>query len=405
MKVIILGGGSDQITLIEKVKHDCSDIILVDYYDNPPARPYATRHYKTSTLDVDAVEAVAKHENVDRIITACIDQALLTGAIVSERLNLPFYISHRQALEVTHKTLMKQRFVELGIQSPRYHIVNNDSTDIPEHLKYPVIVKPADRNGSMGVTLAYNSADVIAAVTEALTMSRSRSVVIEEFVEGTELSVDVYVNNSEVHILLVTVSHKLPNQAGFAIQRSIYPAPLSHTDHSAIHGIVTQIASGFGITNGPMIVQLIHDQEGFHVLEFGARIAGGSKHHFLKRTTGFDVMQAFVDMTFGRMVEVNIQHLAKWAAMTYVYCHPGRFHTVTGLETSVSSGFIDSWNMYKTPGMEIEGHFASRDRPMSYCTVATSKEELHARLLSAEESIHIIDNNGNDLTLRSGVQI
>ena len=90
MKILVLAGGSDQAALIDELhRQGQNEVILVDYFENPPAKPHCDRHIVASTLDVDAVRRIAVEEKVDLITTACTDQALLTVARLSEELGLP----------------------------------------------------------------------------------------------------------------------------------------------------------------------------------------------------------------------------------------------------------------------------------------------------------------------------
>ena len=104
MKVVVLAGGADQIALIKELKKRGCYIILVDYFQNPPAKEYADLHIVASTLDDARVKEIAQGYHADLICTACTDQALLTVAKVSEELNLPCYISYQTALNFTNKT-------------------------------------------------------------------------------------------------------------------------------------------------------------------------------------------------------------------------------------------------------------------------------------------------------------
>ena len=94
MKALVLAGGFPQIALLQELNRRGIETVLADYYEEPVAKPYADRFYRVSTLDVDGIEAVAKKEAVDFLITACTDQALLTVAKVSEALGLPCYIDY-----------------------------------------------------------------------------------------------------------------------------------------------------------------------------------------------------------------------------------------------------------------------------------------------------------------------
>lgn len=88
-KAIVLGGTHDHITLIELLKQRSYYTILIDYYENPIAKEYADEFIRESTTDKETVLEIAKKNNVNLVIAACIDSALATMAYVSEKLNLP----------------------------------------------------------------------------------------------------------------------------------------------------------------------------------------------------------------------------------------------------------------------------------------------------------------------------
>ncbi|MDE6763385.1 MAG: hypothetical protein K2J73_06875, partial [Oscillospiraceae bacterium] len=88
-KILVLAGGFDQIALINELKKRDMYVVLADYFEDLPAKKYADKHFKISTLDEEAVYNLALSESVDIVTTACTDQALLTVARVSERLELP----------------------------------------------------------------------------------------------------------------------------------------------------------------------------------------------------------------------------------------------------------------------------------------------------------------------------
>ena len=151
MKIVVLAGGSDQIALINELKSRGHEVILVDYFDNPPAKPYADKHIVASTLDVEAVKQIAYDENASLVCTACTDQALLTVANVSEQLNLPCYISYKTALNVTNKSYMKEVMLKYGIPTAKYVILDSVDLEVIKDFQLPVVVKPVDCNSSKGV--------------------------------------------------------------------------------------------------------------------------------------------------------------------------------------------------------------------------------------------------------------
>ena len=127
MKILVLAGGFDQIALIKELRGRGNIVYLADYFENPPAKQYADKHFQISTLDENAVYELAKKEQVELITTACTDQALMTIANVSEKLNLPCYISLKTARDVTNKAYMKKKFAEFNIPTANWNLLESES--------------------------------------------------------------------------------------------------------------------------------------------------------------------------------------------------------------------------------------------------------------------------------------
>lgn len=142
MKILVLAGGADQIALIKELKWRGHITILIDYFQNPPAKNYANKHIVASTLDIEKVKEIAITEQVGLICTACTDQALLTVAKVSEDLGLPCYIDYKTALNVTNKAFMKSVMVANDIPTAKYTILHECCLKDLSNFEYPLVVKP-----------------------------------------------------------------------------------------------------------------------------------------------------------------------------------------------------------------------------------------------------------------------
>lgn len=224
MKILVLAGGSDQVALIRELKGRGHYVILVDYFDNPPARAYADKHVIASTLDVERVKQVAIDENVSLITTACTDQALLTVANVSEQLGLPCYLSYKIGLNVTNKSYMKKVLVENGIPTAKFVILDRLDYQLIKGFDFPVVVKPVDCNSSKGVKRIDTFDELPEYLEQAIEFSRTKTAIVEEFKVGNEISVDYYVEGECAKLLCATSSLKIKNKNSFTILCSDYPA-------------------------------------------------------------------------------------------------------------------------------------------------------------------------------------
>lgn len=399
-KAIILGGTHDHITLIEQLTGRGFSTILVDYLENPPAIGFADKYIRESTLDQHKVLEIAKQEAAELVITACIDQALLTMAYVCEKLGLPCHISYHTALALTNKALMKEIFLKNDIPTSKHFVLSSKHDVIPDDLKYPLVVKPADSNSSKGITKVNSKSEVGEAINTAFTFTRSHKVVVEEFVIGDELSVDVVIENFEPHIVLVTKNIKMQqNENHFTIVQNVFPGIQDPAVNEQIRLIAGKIAKAYNISNGPLLIQLIYDGTRLSVVEFSSRIGGGSKHHQIKSVTGFDILGYFIELLLGKSTAPVIRKNCNYALMNYIYAKNGTINKFIGFEELKNKGAIEDYFYYKLPGSEVTSHVSSADRLAGLLITAKSRQELIRKLQRSDNHLKLLDLNENDLMI------
>lgn len=398
MKALVLAGGFPQIALIEELKHRGIQTVLADWNENPVARKYADKYYRASTLDENKIEEIAVNESVDFIITVCTDQALLTVAKVSEKLGLPCYIDYQTALNVTNKSYMKDIFVKKDIPTAKHIIAGSLNDEIIENMNFPLIVKPVDCNSSKGVRRVENVEELRKAFDEAVVLSRTNTAIVEEFITGKELSADFYINNGKAELLSVSESCKIKDKDKFVIFRAMYPSIASNNLETEIQSIGQKIADAFGITDSPMLVQMLVDNGKLNVIEFSARTGGGVKYLLIKHISGFDVIKAVVDLTLGEKPEYRgKQSSVNYLVNDFIYCKPGVFDHLDGFEELKSEGILKDYYQFKWQGAEFENICNSGDRVGGYTVVGESAEEIVEKHKKVLERIRVIDNDGNDI--------
>lgn len=395
MKILVLAGGADQVALIKELQKRGHEVILLDFLDNPPAKEVVTTHIKESTLDSDKVKEVAVRENVDMICTACTDQALLTVAKVSEELNLPTYISYEKALSVTNKAYMKKKMRECGIPTSNYLTISGRNL-IPENLSYPLIVKPADCNSSKGVVKVRDIDEYNKALEQALLFSRTSTAIVEEFVEGDEISADFYIDGNTPIFLSATKSTKIKGTKGFTITGSIFPV-LSTEQQFQLIDIASKISKGFDISNVPLLIQLIYSKGEFYVVEFSARMGGGSKYRLIQEISGVDIMSKYVDLILGTRPNISPITSKHQIRMIYIYTNPGKVDNISGLADLIKNETVKEFFQYKPLGSVIDKADTSSDRILGLLVVARSKEEMDEKIIKINSQLAVLDELGKDI--------
>ncbi len=399
MKILVLAGGADQIALIKELQARGHEVILLDYLSAPPAKYIVSLHIQESTLDPEKVKEWAIKEKVDMICTACTDQALLTVAKVSEELGMPCYISYDKALAVTNKYHMKHRMIEAGIPTSKYLTLDeNERLKDIQNLSFPLVIKPADSNSSKGVVKVKDQEECKSALDEAIALSRTSTAIIEEFKEGKEISADFYLDGYDPILLCATTSTKIKGKRGFTITGSLYPA-ITEEQGNRLTAIASRIAQSFDLKNTPLLIQSILSDDNFYVIEFSARMGGGSKYRLIREISGVDIMSEYVDLILGNKPKIKPHKNDNHIRMIYIYTYPGTVERIKGLEMLKTKGDIKEWFLYKTMGSVIEKAETSSDRITGLLVTAETEEDMKYKIESINKNLSILNERGEDIMM------
>ncbi len=398
MKAMILAGSCPQIVLLGQLKERGIYTILADNNPNAVARPFADEFVKVNILNFDAVKKIAIEKQVDFLIAVCADQVLLTVAKVSEELGLPCYIDYDTACKVSDKGYMKDIFRQYGIPSSKHAFMSEIDESKIQDMRYPLVVKPVDAYSSKGVRKCCNPDELREFFAEAAKISRSGVVIVEEYAEGAELTVDFEIVDGKAVFLSASNTEKVNYKDRFLAFRTRFPAAVSPSTIERIKVIGQKIANAFQLKNTPMLIQLLTDDHRESVLEFSARTGGGAKYLLLKKATGFDPIQAVIDLTLGLKPKVGkICSESKLITNEFLYAYPDTFDHLEGFQELKQEGIIAEYWQFKWQGAQIMNAATSSDRVASITIQADTFEELVAKHNEAAKRIKFISATGNDM--------
>ena len=140
-----------------------------------------------NTVDYEAVLKVAREKQIDGIVTAGTDVAVITIGKVCDELGLKG-LSFEAARIASDKMLMKERYEAGGVRSARFRRVGleEDPRQAVRELAYPLIFKAVDSSGSRGITRVNDPSGIPGAVEAVKATTRKDYYIVEEFLEGEE---------------------------------------------------------------------------------------------------------------------------------------------------------------------------------------------------------------------------
>lgn len=404
---IVLGGTVPHCELIRQLQSRGYYVLLVDYLPNPPAKQVADEHIQESTLDKDAVLRVAKDRKASLVICGCVDQANITACYVMEQLNRRPPYSYETALRITNKGEMKKTMLENDIPTSKYYYFDNhdDLEDID--LRFPVMVKPADSNSANGVRKAYNMHELSAYLEDALQISRNHRAIVEEFVEGVEISAYCYVKNHHAKLLMAAERLSVMDGEDEVIKcySSIAPARIGKKTEKLAEIIATQIAEAYQLDNTPLFFQGILSDGRISVIEFAPRVGGGSCFKTIKENTGFDVIEATIDSWLGIPVSFDSWHYPNEViVVNTVYGKDGIFDRISGYQKFLEDGTIEALYPIRSSGEKIDNSRASSSRICFIVVKADTLLGVVDKIRNIYGEIDVISSEGKSL-LRKDISL
>lgn len=295
-KLAIIGASYLQRPLVEKCKELGVYSICFAWEDGAVCKDLCDNFYPISTIDKEAILKVCQDEQIDGITTIASDVATLTVNYVAEHMGLVGN-PNKYSQTATNKYLMRQCFMEHGVPSPKFCLTDGAIPEIAKTFTFPVIVKPTDRSGSRGVEKVEDANELQAAIERACNESFQKKAVIEEFVEGREISVESISYEGKHNILQIT--DKVTTEAPFFVELEHHqPSSLPDDIKSRVREIVLNALNALHIQYGASHSELKITKDGvIRVIEIGARMGGdfiGS--NLVRLSTGYDFLKGVIQV-------------------------------------------------------------------------------------------------------------
>ena len=247
-KVAIIGASYLQLPLVQRAKEMGIRTICFAWAEGAVCKDVADTFYPISIIEKEQILEVCKQEHIDGICTIASDTAAPTVAYVAEQMGLVGN-SYEASLKANNKILMRQAFGEAGIPCPQYRIMVNGEWSMVNDLELPLIVKPSDRSGSLGVIKVEREEDLLPAIKAAQAYSFKHEAIVEQFIEGREISVE-FISYKGVHYPL-QITDKVTTEAPHFVELEHHqPADLTDAQYEEIYAITKRALIVLGVTNG-----------------------------------------------------------------------------------------------------------------------------------------------------------
>jgi biotin carboxylase len=356
--VLILGAGVMQMPGIRIARRKGWRVIVADGNPEAVARDLGDRFEVIDLKDREGLLALARGyaggSGLDGVFTAGTDFSS-SVAWVAEKLGLPG-IPYAAAMRATDKCLMRAAFDAHGVPSPRYACWagEGDPSDIlSSELEFPLVVKPVDNMGARGVRRVDDRDGLVEACRAALPLSRSSRVIVEQFMEGPELSLDAVAHNGRVTVCGVADRH-IAFPPSFVEMGHTMPTEL---DAATVRGIEEVFVAGMraiGIDSGAAKGDIKLTPRGPMAGEIAARLSGGYMSGWtFPLASGVEVTEAALNIAVGLEPGDLTPKWRRTCAERAVISIPGRVERIEGFEEARGLPGVEEVFLRVAPGEEV----------------------------------------------------
>lgn len=414
MKLLVLGGGFNQLNAIRKAREKGYEVVVSDYLPDAPGRKLADYAELVSTFDIEGNIQVGCKHKIDGVFTVGTDQPVLTAARVAEALNLPHMITSDTALRATNKKYMKEVFVKKGIPTSSYILIKRAELDDKQRLagklnllRFPLVIKPLDSQGQRGIFKIYEfNEQVINYMRETFTFTRSDEIIAEEFFPGDEISLSIWVENGFPYILMITDRPLLNVEPHLGIPAGhVFPSFYTWSHCRRLQQLAGQVVDGFDIKSGPLYIQVLASGEDIQVVEIACRIGGGHEDELIPLVTGIDILDMLVEKAAGKEIEhkrledydlLNNEH---HAIVKFIIAHPGRVKYFASLDKILKMPGVIKASFYNPALKEIRPLVDSTCRVGYLLVEGKTEKEMYFNTSQAYKCLRIVDENGSNMVI------
>jgi biotin carboxylase len=377
-RLLVLGAGPAQIGLLRAARERDLFVIAVDRDPGAAGFAYADKRALVSTEDEPGVDRLARAENVEGIVSPGADWPVGVAARVAERLGLPHPIDGATAALATTKSRQRERFAAAGVPQPR----------LLESPAAPCVVKAPDRQGQRGLTFVRTDDELPAAIEAALLASRNGAYIVEEYVDGPEVTVNGFSVDGVFHPLAVT-DRLTADPPAFGVALA-HAWPCVNQTRSAIEAAGAAVEA-LGIRNGPTYTQIRLRPDGARVVELAARLGGGHDAELVEAATGARLNDLALDAALGIEPRVNqTQSLVGGACVRFLVAPEGLLLGVDGVERALAADGVRDVRIYREPGHFFGPLLRGADRAGAVIAVGESREQALERARAAADDIRFV---------------
>lgn len=410
-KLLILGGNPETSALVCMANDMGIKTIVASGRHTDDAKKYAWKSSDIDGMDVPGLIALAREEQVDGVLVGVADILVPSYCKVCDVLSLPCYATQRIVDVFAFKDVFKATCEAYGIHGiPEYYLDADMKQSDIDKIKYPVMIKPVDNGGGVGMTVACNEEELRAGVAKALDASKKKRFIVERYMLCDDMGMYYTFKDGECSASCIYDRYTTDEQPGLSrvCLGGTYPSKHIKEYFERMHNNAVRMFKDIGINNGILMLSGFYENGEFYVYDTGFRLQGEAPHLLIKAIQGFDQREMLIRFALtGSEGDLELKTAddtylrGKWAATLWFLLTKGKITRIEGLDNLDNDPRVVANVQRLYEGDVVLEEWIGNEKQVltRMYLVCSSKRELADALAEYMNKVKAYDEQGNNMVL------
>jgi biotin carboxylase len=410
-KLIILGGNPETAILVDIARSMGIYTIVIDMGKDSPAKRNANESYDLDVFEVDKVVQIAKDHQVDGVLVGVADILVKPYKDICDKLNLPCYATEKAVEAFCSKDGFKKYCIKHDIQDiPGIYINDISNLDTQKDITFPVMIKPVDNGGGVGMKICRDKDDYRDSVKTALKFSKKGVVLVERYMDCDDMAAYYTFKDGVAHLSAISdrFTTKKQGDSSPVCIGAVFPSKYTALFVKNIHPQLCKLFKDIEVQSGVLNIQFFVENNEFYAYDPGFRLQGEAPHIPIAHINEFDHREMLINFAlsgvFGEAdfsIKNDYLFKGKKACTIWVLLKAGKIDLVEGLDQIKSDeNVIFVLDRFKN-GDVVHSEMLGTEKQVfaRIYLVAENITEINKKITEFRDLLKIADAKGQDMIL------
>ena len=410
-KLMILGGNPETGLLVKEANAMGVHTIVVDPNPDAPAKQHALEHYEIDGFDIQSMMELANGNGIDGILVGVADVLVGPYQELCDRLQLPCYASKATVSAFSGKDGFKSACQRFGVRDiPGVLVEHGAELETLEELHLPVMVKPVDSGGGLGMRICRSFDEVRCSIEAGTLHSRRARFLVERLMSGDDIFAYYTFTDGRAYLSAIAdrITSRVQGELSPVCLAARYPSRHAKEFLESVHPLLLQMFDGLELRDGILNIQFFLEDGEFHAYDPGFRLQGEAPHIYLNALNGFDHRRMLINFALtGSMGVDNFDQLndfefgGKAAGTFWVLLRQGEIGQIRGLDEISADPSVLAVVQRLKAGDRVEPDMMGSERQVlaRIYVVSDTFEDLSGKAVEIRSILGVWDSNGDDMVL------